>query len=378
MRGDVQLASGQVGAAIRQRPAKSGEQIFLGDRIASGSNSGMQVLLLDETTFTVGADSQVTIDEFVYDPRSGNGKVAASIGKGVFRFVSGKVAQNEPRNMTVRTPVAVIGVRGTAVWGDIGEDRAIIALAGPGKENNSGDKPGGIDVTSPEGTVKADRPGFGAEVIRGLPPRVIPIPPETAQRVLGALTRRSGGATPPAPNGNPATQSGQSTAVALEDILAGAKVEKAQTFGEVAREIASNEGATPQQASFDDLRLVTGTGSYFVTGVPMSGTGGSGSYNFSLGINYGTRQITSQQYDLFTPYGTMTTVQAGPSFYSTLTGQARFTGSTTINGGPTATANVFFKFLNANGSPASIIQHGVTVTDSSTGTSVSGSGSLPR
>ncbi len=374
VRGDVQLASGQVGAAVRPRTAKSGDQIFLGDRIASGPDSGMQVLLLDETTFTVGADSQVTIDEFVYDPRSGNGKVSASIGKGVFRFVSGKVAQNEPRNMVVRTPVATIGIRGTAVWGDIGEDRAIIALAGPGKENNSGDKPGGIDIITPNGTVKIDRPGFGAEIIRGQAPRVIPIPPATAQRVLGALTRRSGGTVPVTPSGNPTSISGQSTAIALDDVLSSTRVEKTQTFGEVARVIAATEGTNMGAVtSFDDLRTVTGTGSYTVLSIPLSGTGGTGAYRFDMFIDYGAR-TTNSTFTISTPpggygFGSI----AGGGNYASSVGEARFTATGTV--GPSQ-YDGFYRFLNANGQAAANIEIGLT--GSQAGTSVSGGTTIPR
>src|SRR5215510_1689763 len=71
------------------REIATGNQVFLGDEIKTGPQSRLQILLLDETTFTIGPDSSMTIDEFVYDPRSGTGKVAARVTKGFFRFVSG-------------------------------------------------------------------------------------------------------------------------------------------------------------------------------------------------------------------------------------------------------------------------------------------------
>ena len=59
VRGDVQVASAASGAAgtVVGRQARGGEPIFLGDRIRSAADSGMQLMLLDETTFTIGPSS---------------------------------------------------------------------------------------------------------------------------------------------------------------------------------------------------------------------------------------------------------------------------------------------------------------------------------
>ena len=55
------------------------------------------------------------VDAFVYDPGSGGGEMAVNVAKGFARFVSGRLSG--PR-FTVRTPTAVIGIRGTdfSVW----------------------------------------------------------------------------------------------------------------------------------------------------------------------------------------------------------------------------------------------------------------------
>ena len=53
--------------------AAGGEEIYLGDEISSAPNSGMQLMLLDETVFTIGPETDLTIDDFVYDPATGAG-----------------------------------------------------------------------------------------------------------------------------------------------------------------------------------------------------------------------------------------------------------------------------------------------------------------
>src|SRR5690349_21248434 len=64
-----------------------GTNVVFNEEISTDSAGLVQILLLDGTTFTVGPNSQLTIDEFVYDPNTGDAKVVASLTKGVFRFV---------------------------------------------------------------------------------------------------------------------------------------------------------------------------------------------------------------------------------------------------------------------------------------------------
>jgi hypothetical protein len=83
IQGTVTIQS--VGQDIRSAAVK--DDIFLGDDIGSDVDSSLQILLLDETVFTVGASAQLTIDEFVYDPNSNGNRMSASIKKGMFRFM---------------------------------------------------------------------------------------------------------------------------------------------------------------------------------------------------------------------------------------------------------------------------------------------------
>ena len=73
----------------------------------------MQVLLLDETVFTIGANSDMVLDTFVYEPSTSADIISARLQKGVFRWVTGKVARKDPASMKVILPVGTIGIRGT-------------------------------------------------------------------------------------------------------------------------------------------------------------------------------------------------------------------------------------------------------------------------
>jgi hypothetical protein len=171
VRGNVEIASvsGAVGKLVT-----SGEPVYLGNAIKSGPNSGLQILLLDQTTFTVGPNSEITIDKFVYDPQSGTGKVSASVAKGVFRFVTGKVAQTNPSDMEVKLPVGTIGIRGTIAMGSVddgkgngngasGNPSAQIVLVGPGKNLEGNNRAGGLNLNATGGNSQTiNQPGFGS------------------------------------------------------------------------------------------------------------------------------------------------------------------------------------------------------------------------
>jgi hypothetical protein len=172
VRGRVELAAvpGEVGRLVR-----SGEPVYLGNAVKSGPDSGLQILLLDQTTFTIGPDSEITIDRFIYDPQSGAGKVSASVAKGVFRFVTGRVAQNNPSDMEVKLPVGIIGIRGTIALGSVDDGKgngangangnvsAQVVLVGPGKDLEGNNRPGGLNLAANGGASQnITQPGFGS------------------------------------------------------------------------------------------------------------------------------------------------------------------------------------------------------------------------
>ena len=74
----------------------SGSKIFYGDTIVVKSKSNAQILFLDETVMTVGEDTELTIDDFVYDPQTNNGNFVTNIKSGVVKTISGKISEKKP------------------------------------------------------------------------------------------------------------------------------------------------------------------------------------------------------------------------------------------------------------------------------------------
>jgi hypothetical protein len=161
------------------RPAVLKARVTLGEQVVTAGSSMLQILLLDRSNFTVGANARVTIDKFVYDPNRSASAVAASVARGAFRFMSSKSVHKMPGQTAVRTPVASIGVRGTVFEGVVGPDAVRIALgeeaaaAAGGADQDSATlvilrgpaatatSPGGaIDVTANGQTITLDRPGL--------------------------------------------------------------------------------------------------------------------------------------------------------------------------------------------------------------------------
>ena len=87
------------------------EAVYSNEAVQTSARSTTNLVFLDRTNLFVGANSQVVLDRFVYDPEQQIGDVAISFGKGAFRFVTGDIQNKE--NVSLRTPTATMTIRGT-------------------------------------------------------------------------------------------------------------------------------------------------------------------------------------------------------------------------------------------------------------------------
>jgi hypothetical protein len=88
-----------------------GDNVVTDEKIDTDGAGLVQILLPDGTTFTVGPNSSLTIDKFVYDPSANTAQVTASLARGVFRFIGGRTSKTED-GVTLNTPVGTVGIRG--------------------------------------------------------------------------------------------------------------------------------------------------------------------------------------------------------------------------------------------------------------------------
>jgi hypothetical protein len=182
-------AQDRVGAAVAVNPnadaivGPNTRRLFLGDdilyrqRIVTQDNGQALIDFLDKSSIAVGADSDMVIDEFVYNPSAGTGKMVASVAKGVFRFVGGSLSKN-PDSVTIKTPVSTIGVRGGIVMLEVVEGTTTVVMP-YGRE---------MTVAAANGRQNIRRNEYGV-VIRADGQISEPgrLPPETYQRLMMRL-----------------------------------------------------------------------------------------------------------------------------------------------------------------------------------------------
>ncbi|CCQ73740.1 FecR domain-containing protein [Magnetospira sp. QH-2] len=90
-----------------------GALIYLNDKVSTVGDSALGITLEDATTLSLGSDSELEINEFVFDPATDNLGMGLGLVKGTLAYVSGTIASLAPENVAVHTPVATIGIRGT-------------------------------------------------------------------------------------------------------------------------------------------------------------------------------------------------------------------------------------------------------------------------
>jgi len=103
--------------------AKTGDLVYRGDVIQTGPGGALSITFVDGTSFNVSANARMEVNEFVYDPNGHSNSTLLSLSKGTFAFIAGAIAHTG--NMTVDTPVATMGIRGTAPRVEILEDGTV-------------------------------------------------------------------------------------------------------------------------------------------------------------------------------------------------------------------------------------------------------------
>ncbi|WP_147165096.1 FecR family protein, partial [Pararhodospirillum oryzae] len=168
----------------RETP-KAGDPVFQGDVVETQADGAIGITFVDGSAFSLSSRGRMVLDELVYDPSSGEGSSSVSLVAGVFSFVSGGIARSGPDAMTVTTPVATIGIRGTvgvikiavpegADLGDLDAMREILTRAG----------------VSVEVTLLPNADGSTGEILfvpMGGQPQVLNVPYDAVRATLGQI-----------------------------------------------------------------------------------------------------------------------------------------------------------------------------------------------
>ncbi len=111
----------------------------------------------DKTTVKLTEHSKLVIDDFVYDPKKGSGKLALNMALGTARYASGQIAKNNPQQVAIKTPTANIAVRGTDFSMTVDELGRSLVMLLPSCDAK-GCVTGAIEVSNLAGVVLLDVP----------------------------------------------------------------------------------------------------------------------------------------------------------------------------------------------------------------------------
>jgi tetratricopeptide (TPR) repeat protein len=103
--------------------AKVGDLVYNSDVVSTGGDGAIGIVFTDGTAFNLSRNARMELNEFVYDPKGKANKTFFSLSKGTFTFIAGKVAKTG--DMKIDTPVATMGIRGTAAHVEISADGAV-------------------------------------------------------------------------------------------------------------------------------------------------------------------------------------------------------------------------------------------------------------
>jgi hypothetical protein len=93
--------------------AAVGSGVFQGSQIQTSKGASLGVTFKDNTIMSFGSDTNLTVDEYVFNPNQGQVKFGSQLTKGTLNYVSGAIAKINPEAVAVKTPTGTIGVRGT-------------------------------------------------------------------------------------------------------------------------------------------------------------------------------------------------------------------------------------------------------------------------
>jgi hypothetical protein len=113
--GQIKVAKGQVSVdrSGRAMPAQVGMALAAADVVKTGADGLVGITMRDNSLLSAGPNSVLSLDRFEFDPTTHQGRFESGLQRGTLAVVSGRIAQQSPQAMTVRTPSAVLGVRGT-------------------------------------------------------------------------------------------------------------------------------------------------------------------------------------------------------------------------------------------------------------------------
>ena len=171
--GTIGIVIGQADVVNRNIDLKIKENIYFGDVIRTGAQTNLQILFEDETVFTIGENTEIVINEFIYDPNQNNelNKISAEVMQGSLKVVTGLISKENPENLLITLPTGVLATRGTEVQALVKPGQNdVVVLLGPGPNNAAGERAGSVEVSNNQGSVFMDQQFSFTSIVLNQPP----------------------------------------------------------------------------------------------------------------------------------------------------------------------------------------------------------------
>ncbi len=121
--GHVQTLQGQafVLRAGETLPAAIGTELRRTDTIRTGKPAAVGIVLTDDTTISLGSNSELSLGDYAFEPKEGKFALSLKMLKGTFAYITGQIGKLAPDSARIQTPDATIAVRGTKLLVEIKE-----------------------------------------------------------------------------------------------------------------------------------------------------------------------------------------------------------------------------------------------------------------
>lgn len=96
-------------------PGAAGAALYRNDLIRTGKPGAVGIVLTDDTTVSLGSGSELSLNDYAFDPKEGKFALVLRMIKGTFSYITGQIVKLAPDTARVQTPDATISTRGTKV-----------------------------------------------------------------------------------------------------------------------------------------------------------------------------------------------------------------------------------------------------------------------
>jgi hypothetical protein len=103
--------------------ARIGDPLYEKDTIDTGGDGSIGITFIDNTVMSSGPNSEIVLEDYKFNSSDFKGSMLTDMNRGTVSMISGDIARSSPGAMKVKTPTAILGVRGTRFVIEVKDNR---------------------------------------------------------------------------------------------------------------------------------------------------------------------------------------------------------------------------------------------------------------